>query len=274
MATKTNKDFRKGCKCKKSKCVKLTFLCSYCDCFAGEFYCGEDCSCTDCFNRVEYEDTVEVAREKIKVRDPLAFDPKIHPVVQSIRSHNEGGNQVMPVVGKHRKGCTCKNSMCFQLYCECYKANVGCSVGCRCEGCKNGFGIKGEYNVYNAPQTMRAINEKPNDCENTKLELTRLEFSPPESGYLQSSTPLTSHGNDTSRTESYINPSPISAISGVIGTSTREFDIGPLNQQSYSYVDQSMDNQLTPGEINEMLDWNPNETLIYTTVNNTTQYIK
>lgn len=85
---------------------------------------------------------------------------------------------------------------------------------------------------------------------------------------------MSSHGNDTSRTESYFNPSPISAISGVIGTSTREFDIGPLNQQSYTYVDQSMDNQLTPGEINEMLDWNPNETLIYTTVNNTTQYIK
>lgn len=36
-------------------------------------------------------------------------------------SQQEGGNQVMPIVGKHRKGCTCKNSMCFQLYCECYK---------------------------------------------------------------------------------------------------------------------------------------------------------
>ncbi|KAE8726261.1 putative G-type lectin S-receptor-like serine/threonine-protein kinase [Hibiscus syriacus] len=32
--------------------------------------------------------------------------------------------------------------MCLKKYCECYQANVGCSIGCRCEGCRNVYGKK------------------------------------------------------------------------------------------------------------------------------------
>ncbi|KAI3792040.1 hypothetical protein L2E82_05909 [Cichorium intybus] len=246
MTTKIKNGRGISCNCKKSKCVQL-----YCDCFGASFYCGEDCSCENCLNRNDYEDTVELARRKRKLRDPYAFVPKIHRV--------EGGNQLMPIAGKHRKGCTCKSSMCYQNYCECYKANVGCTSECRCKDCQNNYGIKGEHNVYNPTHIMRAINEKPNDCKKV-LDSTRFELSQRQSGYLQDSTPRTAlqytdHRNYTSTTRLYT-PST-STNTDMIGTSRREFDNVPLDPKSYIDDDQIWNNQFTPEEINEMLDWNP-----------------
>lgn len=38
------------------------------------------------------------------------------------------------------------------------QANVGCSVGCRCEGCKNGFGIKGGKFDMHIPHISKIIH--------------------------------------------------------------------------------------------------------------------
>ncbi|XVF47893.1 hypothetical protein PTKIN_Ptkin03bG0146700 [Pterospermum kingtungense] len=127
----------KRCNCKKTKCLKL-----YCDCFAAGIYCAGPCSCQGCFNRPEYEDTVLETRQQIESRNPLAFAPKI---VQPLNEVQEDGNWKTPSSARHKRGCNCKRSMCLKKYCECYQANVGCSIGCRCEGCKNVYGKKEDY---------------------------------------------------------------------------------------------------------------------------------
>ncbi|XP_021277538.1 protein tesmin/TSO1-like CXC 4 [Herrania umbratica] len=133
----------KRCNCKKTKCLKL-----YCDCFAAGIYCADPCSCQGCFNRPEYEDTVLETRQQIESRNPLAFAPKIvQPVTEFPVTSREDGNWKTPSSARHKRGCNCKRSMCLKKYCECYQANVGCSIGCRCEGCKNVFGKKEDYCV-------------------------------------------------------------------------------------------------------------------------------
>ncbi|XP_057799405.1 protein tesmin/TSO1-like CXC 2 isoform X2 [Salvia miltiorrhiza] len=138
----------KRCHCRKSKCLKL-----YCDCFAAGLYCAGSCACQGCYNRPEYEDKVLESRQQIESRNPLAFAPKIvkHIIEPSASSSGnfsqEDETLFTPSSARHKRGCNCKKSMCLKKYCECYHANVGCSVGCRCEGCKNVFGRKGEYSL-------------------------------------------------------------------------------------------------------------------------------
>ncbi|XP_050246285.1 CRC domain-containing protein TSO1-like [Quercus robur] len=117
----------KRCNCKRSKCLKL-----YCECFGAGVYCVDSCACVNCFNKPEYEDTVLDIRQQIESRNPLAFAPK------------EAGNQNTPSSARHKRGCNCKKSKCLKKYCECYQANVGCSDGCRCEGCQNSFGTSSD----------------------------------------------------------------------------------------------------------------------------------
>ncbi|KAL8504202.1 hypothetical protein ACS0TY_022804 [Phlomoides rotata] len=134
----------KRCNCKRSKCLKL-----YCDCFAAGIYCAEPCACQECSNRPEYEDIVLETRRKIESRDPFAFAPKVVQglIEQPAISYAEDGTHFTPASARHKKGCKCKKSMCLKKYCECYQSNVGCSDGCRCEGCKNIYGQKGEYGM-------------------------------------------------------------------------------------------------------------------------------
>ncbi|KAJ8765823.1 hypothetical protein K2173_015720 [Erythroxylum novogranatense] len=126
----------KRCNCKKSKCLKL-----YCECFAAGVYCIEPCSCQDCYNKPMHEDTVLATRKQIESRNPLAFAPK---VIRSSESVPEAGDDSSktPASARHKRGCNCKKSNCLKKYCECYQGGVGCSINCRCEGCKNAFGRK------------------------------------------------------------------------------------------------------------------------------------
>lgn len=163
----SNDDYScKRCNCKKSKCLKL-----YCDCFAAGIYCAEPCSCQGCFNRPEYEDTVLEIRQQIESRNPLAFAPKI---VQNFNEPpsiicGEDETQLSKSTGRHKRGCNCKKSMCLKKYCECYQAKVGCSDGCRCEGCKNVHGQKGEYGM-NTDVGMQGTDETDGSFVN-KLEI-------------------------------------------------------------------------------------------------------
>ncbi|KAG5075097.1 hypothetical protein JHK84_056328 [Glycine max] len=126
----------KRCNCKKSKCLKL-----YCECFAAGVYCIEPCACRDCFNKPIHVETVLQTRQQIESRNPLAFAPK---VIRSSDSVSEIGDDLnkTPASARHKRGCNCKKSSCLKKYCECYQGGVGCSVSCRCEGCKNTYGRK------------------------------------------------------------------------------------------------------------------------------------
>ncbi|KAL3696725.1 hypothetical protein R1sor_010801 [Riccia sorocarpa] len=126
----------KRCNCKKSKCLKL-----YCECFAAGTYCVGSCTCQDCFNKPEHEETVLATRQQIESRNPLAFAPKI---IHAADSSPKRGEEIIdtPASARHKRGCNCKKSRCLKKYCECYQAGVGCSEGCRCEGCKNVYGLK------------------------------------------------------------------------------------------------------------------------------------
>ncbi|XP_004511373.1 protein tesmin/TSO1-like CXC 2 [Cicer arietinum] len=126
----------KRCNCKKSKCLKL-----YCECFAAGVYCIEPCSCQECFNKPIHEDTVLQTRKQIESRNPLAFAPKVIRSSESVPEVGDDPNKT-PASARHKRGCNCKKSSCLKKYCECYQGGVGCSISCRCEGCKNAFGRK------------------------------------------------------------------------------------------------------------------------------------
>ncbi|KAK7283055.1 hypothetical protein RIF29_12297 [Crotalaria pallida] len=44
---------------------------NHCACFAGELYCGQNCSCRGCSNRPEFQDKIHEIRQEIISRDPL-----------------------------------------------------------------------------------------------------------------------------------------------------------------------------------------------------------
>ncbi|KAK9072841.1 hypothetical protein SSX86_009276 [Deinandra increscens subsp. villosa] len=252
MDLNSNNGGQKRCKCKRSKCLKL-----YCDCFAAGFFCDETCACKECFNNPDYEDTVEEARKQIQLRNPNAFSSKIDCLIEPPTNYDaEDGDQVKLIAGKHRRGCNCKKSMCEKKYCECYQAKVGCCDECRCQGCKNAFGKKADYNVF-SHETIK--NEKRSIESGFSLH----EFS-----NHHNLTPMTpfqhlGHEYDPPTIGRYIH-SPGSANSDMMsgsGTSTGNFDPVSLDQQAYQ---NAFTNQFTPPDtahFNSMMNIPPSTDL-------------
>ncbi|ONI16103.1 hypothetical protein PRUPE_3G078800 [Prunus persica] len=141
----------KRCNCRRSKCLKL-----YCECFAAGVYCVDSCACVNCYNKPEFEDTVLDIRQQIEARNPLAFTPKVvDNAIDSSPNFTEEQDLTTPSSARHKRGCNCKKSKCLKRYCECFQAKVGCSSACRCEGCKNTFGVTPEP-VYNRAKKWEA----------------------------------------------------------------------------------------------------------------------
>ncbi|CAL0332075.1 unnamed protein product [Lupinus luteus] len=158
----------KRCNCKKSKCLKL-----YCECFAAGVYCIEPCSCQDCFNQAIHEDTVLQTRKQIESRNPLAFAPKVIRSSESVPEVGDDPNKT-PASARHKRGCNCKKSSCLKKYCECFQGGVGCSISCRCEGCKNAFGRKdGSALIEAEPEEETESGEKSvaeKDLQKTEIQ--------------------------------------------------------------------------------------------------------
>ncbi|KAK6913976.1 CRC domain, partial [Dillenia turbinata] len=171
----------KRCNCKKSKCLKL-----YCECFAAGVYCVEPCSCQDCFNKPIHEDTVLATRKQIESRNPLAFAPKVIRTSDSTPETGDESNKT-PASARHKRGCNCKKSSCLKKYCECFQGGVGCSINCRCEGCKNAFGRKDG----STPETDAEPEEETETCEKNLLALQTTLVQNDEEHNLESSVPIT-----------------------------------------------------------------------------------
>ncbi|KAM0846222.1 hypothetical protein ACQ4PT_055817 [Festuca glaucescens] len=154
-------DSCKRCSCKKSKCLKL-----YCECFAAGVYCSEPCSCQGCLNKPIHEEIVLSTRKQIEFRNPLAFAPKVIRLSDVGQETQEDPNNT-PASARHKRGCNCKKSSCLKKYCECYQGGVGCSTNCRCETCKNTFGIRdGAVSAEN--EEMKQVGEQTESCGKEK----------------------------------------------------------------------------------------------------------
>ncbi|KAJ1379499.1 Tesmin/TSO1-like CXC domain [Sesbania bispinosa] len=81
----------------------------------------------------------------------LSLDTSVHMHISTCTSYNFLCHEILrrikepnktPDSARHKRGCNCKKSSCLKKYCEFYQGGVGCSVSCRCEGCKNTYGRK------------------------------------------------------------------------------------------------------------------------------------
>ncbi|OMO85620.1 hypothetical protein COLO4_21540 [Corchorus olitorius] len=160
----------KRCNCKKSKCLKL-----YCECFAAGVYCIEPCSCQDCFNKPIHEDTVLATRKQIESRNPLAFAPKVIRSADSIPEVGDDSSKT-PASARHKRGCNCKKSSCLKKYCECYQGGVGCSINCRCEGCKNAFGRKDGSAIVETEGEPEEEERDPSDKNGVERSLEKTDI--------------------------------------------------------------------------------------------------
>ncbi|CAD6267091.1 unnamed protein product [Miscanthus lutarioriparius] len=157
----------KRCSCKKSKCLKL-----YCECFAAGVYCSEPCSCIGCLNNQSHTETVLSTRQQIESRNPLAFAPKVIHTSEPGLELGDFSNKT-PASARHKRGCNCKKSSCLKKYCECFQGGVGCSISCRCEGCKNAFGKREGAAVLGIEEPKQGLEEKNVCVKEEKSEIDK-----------------------------------------------------------------------------------------------------
>ncbi|KAI4963401.1 hypothetical protein ZWY2020_014147 [Hordeum vulgare] len=159
----------KRCSCKKSKCLKL-----YCECFHAGVFCSEPCSCQDCLNKPSNMEIVLSTRKQIESRNPLAFAPKVIRTSEPGQELGEYSNRT-PASARHKRGCNCKKSSCLKSTCNAIRV-AGCSISCRCEGCKNAFGRReglGPLNIEEAKQgheeNSACVKEEKKEDGNNQL---------------------------------------------------------------------------------------------------------
>ncbi|KAF6138083.1 hypothetical protein GIB67_033497 [Kingdonia uniflora] len=176
----------------------LCILTNYCECFAAGVYCVEPCSCQDCHNKPIHEYTVLATRKQIETRNPLAFAPKVVRTSESIHEIGEESSQT-PASARHKRGCNCKKSSCLKKYCECYQGGVGCSINCRCEGCKNAFGKKDGFASMGLEEAQQQEedesgssdkNNGSSDKNNTEKSLQYNELGKGEGQYPDPALPV------------------------------------------------------------------------------------
>uniref|UniRef100_A0A7S2S456 CRC domain-containing protein n=1 Tax=Mucochytrium quahogii TaxID=96639 RepID=A0A7S2S456_9STRA len=110
---------RTVCSCKKSKCLKL-----YCDCFAGNLFCSELCSCADCRNDKVHKYERKLAIDLLKERKPAAYERMETPGSSAHAAAQEAG-------------CKCKRTRCLKKYCVCFNQQAYCTDACVCLECGN-----------------------------------------------------------------------------------------------------------------------------------------
>ncbi|KAK3165141.1 hypothetical protein QOZ80_1AG0029420 [Eleusine coracana subsp. coracana] len=104
---------RPTCNCKTSLCVQR-----YCHCFDNQWFCSDACRCSESCRNTQINEAFVEERIEITLRTkPRAFESK---------------------------GCSCRKSECKKNYCECFKNRVACTERCKCEGCANTHGAKGD----------------------------------------------------------------------------------------------------------------------------------
>ena len=133
---------RKGCMCKRTKCLKL-----YCDCFRTGDMCLPDCGCSDCYNNEKYQNFRQYIMSETLQNNPKAFGPRFKTV-----ETGDGGKVLT-------RGCNCRSSGCSKHYCDCFYNGLGCSNMCKCTDCTNN------------KQTLPNIN--PADFENKVIRRKR-----------------------------------------------------------------------------------------------------
>lgn len=111
---------QKGCRCSKSKCLRL-----HCVCFRNGTFCGKDCGCKGCYNTEANHHLVDEVRKATKDINSQAFESRFVEV------------EVKGKKMRFTKGCSCSKNNCQKNYCECFKNGLPCTPLCKCENCCN-----------------------------------------------------------------------------------------------------------------------------------------